>query len=90
MASWVTALGAQAAPDAKKHSAAAAAALATIQKPSTPTPRQVELIPLLDSKAQGHHPRDDRRDREAAPGQRLLEEEHRCEGPAAVSRDAAV
>ena len=40
--------------------------------------------------AQGHDAGDDRRDREAAPGQRLLEEEHTSEGPAAVSRDAAV
>ena len=49
-----------------------------------------ELTPLTRLEAQGHDAGDDRRDREAAPGQRLLEEEHAREGPAAVSRDAAV
>ena len=47
VASWRTAIGPRAAPDAKKHSAAAAATRATIQNPSTPPPRRhgSELTP---------------------------------------------
>ena len=92
VASWRAALGPHVAPGAKKHSDAATLASNNpepLNAIAATTWKRIDSS-LLASKAERHHPRDDRRDREAAARQRLLEEEHRREGPAAVSRDAAV